>query len=48
MGSFWKNTLDRRFYTVSLAMGDFFAVVRGHSVFAAVVDDYGNLVAVEG
>lgn len=43
---FWKNTVDRRFYTVSLAMSDFFLVLRGHSIFDAVVDDFGNLVAV--
>lgn len=47
MSSFWKNTTDRRFYSVSLAMSEFFSVSRGHSIFAAVVDDFGNLVAVE-
>ncbi|WP_170094791.1 hypothetical protein [Simplicispira suum] len=46
MISFWKTSYDRRFYTVSLAMPEFFAVLRGHSAFCAVVDDFGNLVAV--
>lgn len=46
MASFWKYRYDPRFYAVSLGMSEFFQVVRGHSAFFAVVDDFGNLVAV--
>lgn len=46
MTSFWKYTYDRRFYAVSLGMSEFFSVTRGHSVFKAVVDDFGSLVDV--
>lgn len=46
MISFWKNSYDSRFYTVSLAMPYFFEVLYGHSAFSAVVDDFGNLIAV--
>lgn len=47
MYSFWKDSTDRRFYTVSLGMSDFFRVLRGRRIFRAVVDDFGDLVAVE-